>query len=89
MISARCHCSRSTAYKTIAVASNRIQKSDDGPGEEEETLLAPQEIRALLDQQLLIALANNDVKQATQLIKAIDTAKKWQGALQTTVNPFV
>jgi len=87
MASARFHISRSTAYNDIASVSTEIQLSDDAPGIEEEAICQTS-ILATLQHHFDIAAATNDVKSMTQLVTAIDRAKKWSAPCQTSASPF-
>lgn len=88
LISARYFVSRSTAYNDITTAEQEIQQSDDGPAVEEMEPCNPAGVLAMLQHRLEIAIATGDDKQTCQLIKAMDTAKKWQGYNTQTVSPF-
>jgi hypothetical protein len=88
MISARYFVSRSTAYSDITAAEQEIQQSDDGPAFEEMEPCNPAGVLAMLQHRLEIAIATGDDKQTCQLIKAMDTAKKWQGYNSDSVSPF-
>ena len=79
LLSARYFISRSTAYTDITAAEQEIQQSDDGPAFEEMEPCNPAGVLAMLQHRLEIAIATGDDKQTCQLIKAMDTAKKWQG----------
>ena len=88
MVSVKCHCSRSTAYSSITEASNEIQKSEDGPADEE-PVMDPQSVAAQLTHLFNIACAQNDAKAACQLVKSMDQIRKWSAPLQSNANPFV
>ena len=88
LISARYFVSRSTAYTDITDAQDEIQQSDDGPAVEEMEPCNPAGVLAMLQHRFDIAVATGDDKQACQLVKAIDTAKKWQGYKPDSVSPF-
>ena len=88
MVSVKCHCSRSTAYSSITEASNEIQKSEDGPADEE-PVMDPQSVAAQLTHLFNIACAQNDAKAACQLFKSMDQIRKWSAPLQSDSNPFV
>jgi hypothetical protein len=88
MVSARFQCSRSTAYASITEASNKIQTSDDGPASDEPAI-HPESVAAQLTHLFNVACATGDAKQACQLLKSMDTVRKWSAPLQTTANPFV
>ena len=80
--------SRSTAYADIAEAHKQIELSDDGPATEELEAIDPADIQAQLAYHLNLALAQGDIKAATALVSAIDKAKRWNGALQTSASPY-
>ena len=88
LISARYFVSRSTAYTDITDAQDEIQQSDAGPAVEEMEPCNPAGVLAMLQHRFDIAVATGDDKQACQLVKAIDTAKKWQGYKPDSVSPF-
>jgi hypothetical protein len=88
LLSARYFVSRSTAYTDITAAEQEIQQSDDGPAFEEMEPCNPAGVLAMLQHRLEIAIATGDDKQTCQLIKAMDTAKKWQGYKPQPVSPF-
>ena len=88
LLSARYFVSRSTAYDDIKAAHKQIQDSDDGPAFEEMEPCNPAGVLAMLQHRFDIAVATGDDKQACQLVKAIDTAKKWQGYKPDSVSPF-
>ena len=88
MVSVKCHCSRSTAYSSITEASNEIQKSEDGPADDE-PVMDPQSVAAQLTHLFNIACAQGDSKAACQLMKSMDTVRKWSAPLQSNANPFV
>jgi len=87
MISARYFVSRSTSYTDITAAEQEIQLSDDGPGIDE-CPCDPAAMLAMLQHRFDIAVAKGENKEVCQLIKAIDTAKKWQGYKPQSVSPF-
>jgi hypothetical protein len=84
----RFHVSRSTAYDDITKAHKQIETSEDGPASEELEAIDPADIQAQLAYHLNLALAQGDIKAATALVSAIDKAKRWNGALQTTASPY-
>ena len=88
MVSVKCHCSRSTAYSSITEASNEIQKSDDGPADDEPAM-DPQDVAAQLTHLFNIACAQGDSKAACQLVKSMDSIRRWSAPLQANTNPFV
>ena len=87
LLSARYFVSRSTAYEDIKAAHQEIQVSDDGPASDESPC-DPAGVLAMLQHRFEIAVATGDDKQMCQLIKAMDTAKKWQGYKPDSVSPF-
>ena len=88
MVSVKCHCSRSTAYSSITEASNEIQKSEDGPADDEPAM-DPQDVAAQLTHLFNIACAQGDSKAACQLVKSMDSIRRWSAPLQANSNPFV
>ncbi|AFX83826.1 putative recombinase [uncultured Mediterranean phage MEDS3 group] len=87
LLSARYFVSRSTAYEDIRAAHQEIQLSDDGPAVDENPC-DPVGVLAMLQHRFELAVATGDDKQTCQLIKAMDTAKKWQGYKPQPVSPF-
>tara|TARA_A100001201_G_C3926967_1_gene152382 strand:- start:166 stop:519 length:354 start_codon:yes stop_codon:yes gene_type:complete len=87
LLSARYFVSRSTAYEDIKAAHQEIQLSDDGPAANEDPC-DPADVLAMLKHRFELAVATGDDKQTCQLIKAMDTAKKWQGYEPQPVSPF-
>lgn len=87
MIQAKFAVVRSTAYKDIEKAKEdmAVAFGDDMPTE-----LGPDvdSIQAQLAYRLTLAMVDGDAKDISALIKALDTAKKWSGLLQTTANPY-
>lgn len=80
MLSAKFQISRSTAYADVQTVSKAIDTSDDGPSAEESAEpLDPATVQAQLAHLFDVAVATNDFKAATQLVKALDTAKRWNG----------
>ncbi len=79
--------SRSTAYDDISKVSAEIDMSDDGPAQDEETICQAS-ILASLQHHFNIACATGDAKSMTQLVTAIDRAKKWSAPCQTTASPY-
>ena len=51
-------------------------------------LAIPAAVLAMLQHRLDLAIAKGNDQQVCQLIKAIDTAKKWQGYNSDSVSPF-
>ena len=87
MASARFQISRRTAYSDIASVSSEIQISDDSPSSDEEAICQTS-VLATLQHHFDIAAATGDVKSMTQLVTAIDRAKKWSAPCQTSASPF-
>jgi hypothetical protein len=87
MASARFQISRRTAYSDIQAVSNEIQISDDAPAADEEAICQTS-ILATLQHHFDVAAATGDIKSMTQLVTAIDRAKKWSAPCQTTASPF-
>jgi hypothetical protein len=87
MASVRFEISRSTAYEDIKKVSADIDMSDDGPAEEEEQI-SQASVLASLQHHFDIACATGDIKSMTQLVTAIDRAKKWSAPCQTSASPF-
>ena len=87
MASARFQISRRTAYSDISSVSTEIQLSDDAPAAEEEAICQTS-VLATLQHHFDIAAATGDVKSMSQLVTAMDRAKKWSAPCQTTVSPF-
>ena len=87
LLSARYFVSRSTAYEDIKAAHQEIQLSDDGPAVDENPC-DPAGVLAMLQHRFELAVATGDDKQTCQLIKAMDTAKKWQGYKPQPISPF-
>lgn len=87
MASARFQISRRTAYTDISSVSSEIQMSDDAPAAEEEAICQTS-VLATLQHHFDVAAATGDIKSMTQLVTAIDRAKKWSAPCQTTVSPF-
>ena len=93
MISARFGLSRSTAYEDIKKVQATINASPDGPSTQEMDEHDAKGVLAMLQHQFNIAAANGDVPAMTNLVSAIDKAKKWQGYTLTlqasSTNPMV
>ena len=87
MISTKFSVSRSTAYEDLKIAGDELDSSDDGPAEDEPAI-DQESILAQLSHALDKASAVDDFKSASQLIKAIDQVKRWNGYCQETANPF-
>ena len=85
--SVRFQISRSTAYEDIKKVSADIDMSDDGPAAEEEPI-SQTSILASLQHHFNIAAATGDTKAMTQLVTAMDRAKKWSAPCQTSASPF-
>ena len=88
MVSARFQVSRKTALRDVAEASNTLQGSDDGRASDE-PVMDPQSVAAQLTHLFNVACAMGDAKQACQLLKSLDTVRKWSAPLQADANPFV
>jgi len=88
MVSARFQISRKTALRDVAEASNALQLSDDGRSSDE-PVMDPETVAAQLTHLFNIACAMGDSKQACQLVKSMDSIRKWSAPLQATANPFV
>lgn len=88
MLSARFHISRSTAYNDIAAAHAEIDLSDDAPATEELEEHSVDSTIAQLQHLFDVACATGDTKGAAALITAMDKAKRWNGTLQATANPY-
>ena len=92
MIQTRFQVSRSTAYAEISTVSNEINTSQDDPrdgtfqGEDPQSIDA-QSLLGQLQYQFDVASASGDVKNACQLIKAMDTVRRWNGRAQDSVKP--
>ncbi len=85
MISARFSCSRSTAYRVLTEASNELQLSDDGPADSETSqAIEPSDVAAQLQHLFNIACAQGDTKQVCQLLRGLDTVRKWSAPLQSS-----
>ena len=87
VLQARFHISRATAYRDCAAASEQLDLCDNGPASDE-IGPDPESLQALLAHRLTIACAVGDAKEIATLTKALDTAKRWTGTLQTTANPY-
>jgi len=92
MIQTRFQVSRSTAYNEISTVSNDIQASDHNAQDGEFRADDPQSIDAQsligqLQYQFDVATASGDVKNACQLVKAMDTVRRWNGKVQQAVKP--
>ena len=87
MISTKFSVSRSTAYDDLKIAGEELDASDDGP-DADEPAICPDSILAQLSHALDKASAVDDFKSTSQLIKAIDQVKRWNGYNQETANPF-
>jgi predicted DNA-binding transcriptional regulator YafY len=88
MISARFSVSRSTAYNEINTVSKQIDLSDDGPSiEESEAIFDQQALLASLQYQFDVSAAVGDTKSACQLVKAMDTIRKWSGRSMQSTEP--
>ena len=88
MISARFSVSRSTAYNEINTVSKQIDLSDDGPSiEESEAIFDQSALLASLQYQFDVSAAVGDTKSACQLVKAMDTIRKWSGRSMQSTEP--
>ena len=87
MASVRFRISRSTAYDDIKKVSAEIETSDDGPATDEEPI-SQLSVLAALQHHFNIAAATDDVKSMTQLVSAMDRAKKWSASCQSNSSPF-
>jgi len=92
MIQTRFQVSRSTAYNEITTVCKDIQASDDNAQDGEFRADDPQSIDAQsligqLQYQFDVATASGDVKNACQLVKAMDTVRRWNGKVQEAVKP--
>ena len=81
------HAPRHTADVTAAEQEIQDSPTTAQPFEEMEPC-NPAGVLAMLQHRLEIAIATGDDKQTCQLIKAMDTAKKWQGYNTQSVSPF-
>ena len=87
MISTKFSVSRSTAYEDLRIAGDELDASDDGPAEDEPAIDA-ESLLSQLSHSLDKAMALDDFKAASQLIKAASEVKRWGGYCQETANPF-
>ena len=88
MTSARFCVSRTTAYREIQKISQEIDLSDDGPSiEESEAIFDQQALLASLQYQFDVSAAVGDTKSACQLVKAMDTIRKWSGRSMQSTEP--
>ena len=87
MLQAKFHVVRSTAYKDIDKAREDMSLAF---GDEMPLELGPdiESIQAQLAYKLTVAMVEGEAKDIAALVKALDTAKKWSGTLQTTANPY-
>ena len=89
MISAKFSVARSTAYVDIQAANKTIQESDDGPDTSEMSdPVSPLSIQAQLVHMIDVAAAVGDGKTVAQLIKSLDTVKRWGGYAPESISPF-
>lgn len=88
MLSARFQVSRSTSYNDIAAAHAEIDLCDDAPATEELEDHNTNSTIAQLQHLFDVACATGDAKGAAALISAMDKAKRWNGTLQATANPY-
>ena len=94
MVQARYPVSRSTAYADIHAAQTELESCEDGPSSDEiDCLIDPDEMAAQARYMYNVAIAQGDVKQASQAVKMLDTIMKWNGRAVTlqgaTSNPYV
>ena len=88
MTSARFCVSRTTAYREIQKISQQIDLSDDGPSiEESEAIFDQSALLASLQYQFDVSAAVGDTKSACQLVKAMDTIRKWSGRSMQSTEP--
>ena len=92
MIQTRFQVSRSTAYSEITTVCKEIERSDDNSQDGDFRAEDPQSIDAQsligqLQYQFDVATASGDVKNACQLVKAMDTVRRWNGKVQESVKP--
>jgi len=75
---------RSTAYVDANAAAAEIDKSDDGPSQEEHAdgPADPDDVLGILNYHLHIAHANGDTKSLCALVASIDRVKRWRGTGQ-------
>ena len=88
MLSAKYSIARSTAYLDLQAAQAESDKSDDGPAQEELGQLDPASIQAQLAHLIDVAAATGDAKSVAQLIKSLDTVKRWNGYSTESTSPF-
>ena len=89
MVSAKFSVARSTSYLDIQAASKSIQESDDGPDTSEQNEpVDPLSIQAQLVHMIDVAAATGDGKTVAQLIKSLDTVKRWGGYAPDSISPF-
>jgi hypothetical protein len=82
MLQAKFPVSRSTAYKDVGSANAEIAKSDDGPAEEDPTI-DMDSLQAQALHMFNVSVAQGNVKDACQAIKALDTILGWNGRKAT------
>lgn len=87
MISTKFGVSRSTAYEDLRIASEELDATDDGPADDEPAI-DTESLLAQLSHSLDKAMALDDFKSASQLVKSIDQVKRWSGYNTETANPF-
>ena len=89
MVSAKFSVARSTSYLDIQAANKSIQESDDGPDTSEQNEpVDPLSIQAQLVHMIDVAAATGDGKTVAQLIKSLDTVKRWGGYAPDSISPF-
>ena len=86
MTSARFCVSRTTAYREIQKISQEIDLSEDAPAQHE-TEFDQQALLASLQYQFDVSAAVGDTKSACQLVKAMDTIRRWSGRSMQSTEP--
>ena len=83
-LQARFGISRATAYRDVGAASAELQKSDDGPSQDECDAgpADPDDVLGILNYHLQIAHANGDTKALCAVVASIDRVKRWRGTGQ-------
>ena len=87
MIQTRFCVSRTTAYREIQEISKQIDLSDDGPAGNEAPELDANSLLASLQYQFDVASSIGDTKAACQLIKSMDTVRRWSGRTAQSTQP--
>ena len=88
MVSAKYSVARSTAYLDLQAAQAESDKSDYGPSQIERSEICPESIQAQLAHMIDVAAAVGDGKTIAQLIKSLDTVKRWNGYQSESVSPY-